>query len=57
VLVRLPHRPDGLRVVVDCANGAASVVAPVALEAAGAEVIALATGTLAPSPTTRSWSR
>jgi phosphoglucosamine mutase len=36
-----PHRLDGLRVVVDCANGAASVVAPEAYEQAGAEVIAI----------------
>ena len=33
---------DGLRVVVDCANGAASVVAPEALRRAGADVVALA---------------
>jgi len=37
-----PHRLDGLRVVVDCANGAASVVAPETYEQAGAEVIAIA---------------
>src|SRR3954467_5547326 len=36
-----PHRLDGIRVVVDCANGAASVVAPEAYEQAGAEVIAI----------------
>ncbi|GAA1815773.1 phosphoglucosamine mutase [Planosporangium flavigriseum] len=36
-----PHRLDGLRVVVDCANGAASVIAPEAYEQAGAEVIAI----------------
>jgi phosphoglucosamine mutase len=36
-----PHRLDGLRVVVDCANGAASVVASEAYEQAGAEVIAI----------------
>jgi phosphoglucosamine mutase len=35
------HRLDGLRVVVDCANGAASEVAPVAYREAGAEVIAI----------------
>ncbi len=35
----LPHRLDGLKVVVDCANGAASVVSPQALRAAGAEVV------------------
>lgn len=33
---------DGLRVVVDCANGAASVVAPEALRRAGADVVAIA---------------
>jgi phosphoglucosamine mutase len=36
-----PERLDGLRVVVDCANGAASVVAPLAYRRAGAEVIAI----------------
>jgi phosphoglucosamine mutase len=36
-----PHRLEGLRVVVDCANGAASEVAPEAYEQAGAEVIAI----------------
>jgi len=35
----VPHRLDGLRVVVDCANGAASEVGPVAYREAGAEVI------------------
>jgi phosphoglucosamine mutase len=34
----LPHRLDGLKVVLDCANGAASVVSPAAFRAAGAEV-------------------
>lgn len=34
----LPHRLDGLRVVVDCANGAASFVAPEAYRRAGADV-------------------
>ena len=33
---------SGIKVVVDCANGAASFVAPVALEKAGASVIAIA---------------
>lgn len=33
-----PTRLDGLRVVVDCANGAASAVAPAVLSALGAEV-------------------
>jgi phosphoglucosamine mutase len=37
----LPHRLEGLRVVVDCANGAASDVAPAAYGEAGAEVIAI----------------
>jgi phosphoglucosamine mutase len=36
-----PHRLDGLRVVVDCANGAAASVAPEAYRRAGAEVIAI----------------
>ena len=36
------HAPlDGLRVVIDCANGAASRVAPEAVRRAGAEVIAI----------------
>lgn len=35
------HRLDGLRVVVDCANGAASDAAPAAYREAGAEVIAI----------------
>ncbi|GAB3140000.1 phosphoglucosamine mutase [Micromonospora sonneratiae] len=37
----VPHRLDGLKVVVDCANGAASEVAPVAYQEAGAEVISI----------------
>lgn len=36
-----PHPLNGIKVVVDCANGAASEVAPVAYEEAGAEVIAI----------------
>ena len=36
----LPHRLDGLRVVVDAANGAAFEVAPKAFRIAGAEVVA-----------------
>lgn len=36
-----PHRLDGIKVVVDCANGAASVAAPDAYRRAGAEVIAI----------------
>lgn len=41
LLDTMPARLDGLRVVVDCANGAASVVSPEALRRAGAEVIAI----------------
>ena len=37
----VPHRLDGLRVVVDCANGAAWAAAPQAYREAGAEVIAI----------------
>ena len=36
-----PHRLDGIKVVVDCANGAASEVGPAAYGEAGAEVIAI----------------
>jgi phosphoglucosamine mutase len=36
-----PHSLAGIKVVVDCANGAASEVGPVAYEEAGAEVIAI----------------
>jgi phosphoglucosamine mutase len=35
------RRLDGLRIVVDCANGAASASAPAAYRAAGAEVVAI----------------
>jgi len=42
LLATLPHKLDGLRVVVDCAHGAASAVAPLVLSRAGAEVTALA---------------
>ncbi|GAB2684767.1 phosphoglucosamine mutase [Thalassiella azotivora] len=35
------HRLDGLRVVVDCAHGAASEVGPAALRAAGADVVVI----------------
>ena len=35
----IPHTLHGIKVVVDCANGAASEVAPLAYGAAGAEVI------------------
>ncbi len=38
LLGALPHRLDGVHVVVDCAHGAASEVAPRLLEAAGARV-------------------
>ena len=41
LLKAIPNRLDGLRVVVDCANGAAWSVAPRAYREAGAEVIAL----------------
>src|ERR1700712_3536417 len=41
LLETLPHRLDGLRVVVDCAQGAASILAPRVLRAAGADVVAL----------------
>jgi phosphoglucosamine mutase len=41
VVATVPHRLDGLTVVVDCANGAASVAAPLALRRAGATVIAV----------------
>lgn len=37
----IPNRADGLRVVVDCANGAAATAAPTAYRRAGAEVIAI----------------
>jgi phosphoglucosamine mutase len=41
LLASLPNRLDGLRVVVDCAHGAASVAAPTALRAAGADVVVI----------------
>ena len=41
LIASTPHRLDGIKVVVDCANGAASEVGPVAYEEAGAEVIAI----------------
>ena len=41
LLSTLPTRLDGLRVVVDCAHGAASVVGPAALRAAGADVVVI----------------
>ncbi|MGH3735331.1 MAG: phosphoglucosamine mutase [Micromonosporaceae bacterium] len=39
LVASVPRSLDGLRVVVDCANGAASAVAPEAYRRAGAEVI------------------
>lgn len=41
VLASLPAPLDGIRAVVDCANGAASAVAPEAFRRAGAEVITI----------------
>ncbi|MEU0490635.1 phosphoglucosamine mutase [Nocardiopsis sp. NPDC006139] len=41
VLASVPHSLAGLKVVVDCAHGASSLVAPEALRRAGAEVIAI----------------
>ncbi len=41
LLAGLPHRLDGLKVVVDCAHGAASHASPAALREAGAEVIVI----------------
>ncbi|MBR8743597.1 phosphoglucosamine mutase [Nocardiopsis sp. MG754419] len=41
VLDSLPHGLQGLKVVMDCAHGAASTVAPDALRRAGAEVIVI----------------
>jgi phosphoglucosamine mutase len=41
LLASLPHRLDGLHVVVDCANGAAHRAAPEALSRAGARVTAI----------------
>lgn len=38
LLASLPHRLDGLHVVLDCANGAASGASPEAFRAAGAKV-------------------
>lgn len=42
LLSTVSQKLDGLKIVVDCANGAASFVAPEALRLAGAEVIAIA---------------
>lgn len=41
LLGSLPNDLTGLKIVVDCANGAASVIAPEVLRSAGAEVIAI----------------
>jgi phosphoglucosamine mutase len=41
LVATVPQRLDGLTVVVDCAHGAAYAVAPAALRAAGAEVVAV----------------
>ena len=41
LLASTPHRLDGIKVVVDCANGAASFIAPDVYERAGAHVIAI----------------
>ncbi len=41
VVASLPNRLDGLKVVVDCAHGAASVASPAALRRAGAEVVVI----------------
>jgi phosphoglucosamine mutase len=37
----ITHRLDGLKVVLDCAHGAASVAGPLALREAGADVVAI----------------
>jgi phosphoglucosamine mutase len=42
LLRSLPGRLEGLRIAVDCANGAASTVAPEVYERAGAKVVAVA---------------
>jgi phosphoglucosamine mutase len=41
LVATLPNRLDGLRVVVDCAHGAASVASPRALRDAGAQVVVI----------------
>jgi phosphoglucosamine mutase len=41
LLAATPNRLDGLRVVVDCAHGAASAVGPRALREAGADVVVI----------------
>ena len=52
-----PARSTGLRVVVDCAHGAASAVAPEAYRRAGAEVIALHADPTGSTSTTASGPR
>lgn len=41
LLASLPHRLDGLRVVIDCGNGAAFTAGPQALVRAGADVVTM----------------
>jgi phosphoglucosamine mutase len=41
LIATLPKRLEGLRVVVDCANGAAAAAAPAAYRAAGADVVVI----------------
>jgi phosphoglucosamine mutase len=41
VVSTLPHRLDGLTVLLDCANGAAYEMAPIAFERAGARVLTI----------------
>src|SRR5690625_935245 len=39
LVATIPHRLDGMKIVMDCAHGAASAVGPAALRSAGAQVI------------------
>lgn len=41
LVASISHRLDGLRIVADCANGAASIVGPEALRQAGADVVVI----------------
>jgi phosphoglucosamine mutase len=41
LLAALPNRLDGLRIVIDCAHGAASAISPKAFRAAGADVVVI----------------
>lgn len=41
LIATLPKRLEGLRIVVDCANGAAGAAAPAAYRAAGADVVVI----------------